>query len=621
MSSLSSSHAMKISFVSFIPKAVVLLAIVGSEWSLGQARGELGPGARAAGQERSRAELAAQDLVSLSAETVIGLLRREPGLLLQVKRVLVRAAYEQGRLLDPEDLSDEALFRLVREDQTIRVLVTQEIERRSYIHAKPTREERTRGLAADTRELGTEGGAARERETTLDPRQQLERTDKRPPVDEFTDPLPVDAAPMPKVRPEELPGLLLASGGSKLSGGNTDPESISGSGPDPAPDSTGPDSPPRQAGQPPGVDAGKGSSAGRIGPQTEGSVTMDLAPDRAGLHHRANPYADIPSLYDFYQQYSGRPAQVERFGADVFRNGTGNFNDLPMDLPVGPEYVLGPGDGLSISLWGGVSRRLQSVVDRQGRVALPEVGAVEVSGKSLGDVQLLVQSALRTQFRDVQADISLARLRAVRIYVVGDVQRPGAYDVSSLSTPLNALYQAGGPTARGSLRVVRHYRGRRLVQEIDVYDLLLHGIRSGLLGLQAGDTILVPPLGSEIAIEGMVRRPARYELNGETSLAQALELAGGVLRSGTLRHIDVERVDAHISRDMLRLDIPEDNDPGTVTKVLEEFRVQDGDKIKISPILPYAEKTVYLEGHVFRPGKYAFREGMVITDLIKSYND
>ena len=142
--------------------------------------------------------------------------------------------------------------------------------------------------------------------------------------------------------------------------------------------------------------------------------------------------------------------------------------------------MLGPGDGLSIELWGGVSQRLQRVVDREGRVALPEAGAIQVTGRTLGDVQQLVQSVLRTEFRDVQADVSLARLRTVRVYIVGDVQRPGAYDVSSLSTPLNALYQAGGPTSRGSLRLLRHYRGDQMLEEIDVYDLLLHGVRSSL---------------------------------------------------------------------------------------------------------------------------------------------
>jgi exopolysaccharide biosynthesis WecB/TagA/CpsF family protein len=159
----------------------------------------------------------------------------------------------------------------------------------------------------------------------------------------------------------------------------------------------------------------------------------ELRPDQQALRHRANPYSDVPSLFDLYSQYSGRSVPLQRFGADIFRTGTGNFDELPMDLPVGPEYVLGPGDGLNVELWGAISQRLQRVVDRQGRVALPEVGAVQVSGRSLGDVQTFLQGVHRTQFRDVQADVSLSRLRTVRVYVVGDVERAGAYDVSALS--------------------------------------------------------------------------------------------------------------------------------------------------------------------------------------------
>jgi polysaccharide export outer membrane protein len=339
------------------------------------------------------------------------------------------------------------------------------------------------------------------------------------------------------------------------------------------------------------------------------------------LNRRVNPYADVPSLYDLYSQYSGRSPDLERFGLDVFRNGAGNLDQLPMDLPAGPDYVLGPGDGVSIDLFGGISQRLKRVVDREGRLSLPEVGGIQVTGRSLGDVQHLVQTALRSQFRDVQADVSLSHLRTIRVYVVGDVENPGAYDISSLSTPLNALYEAGGPTSRGSLRLVKHYRGKQLVESVDVYELLLHGVRSGIQRLETGDSILVPPLGPEVTITGMVRRPAIYELSGEKSLAEVLELAGGVLPSGTLRHVDVERVVAHQTRTMLGLDVPENNNEAAVNKALEDFKIQDGDSIKISPIVAYADKTVYLDGHVYRPGKYAYRDGLKVSDLIKSYKD
>lgn len=611
----------------------------------------------------SRAEREAEDLVSLSADKIITLLQRETGLLLQVKKLLVRKAFEQGRVLDPRDLSDDALYRLVQEDENIRVLITHEIEDRYYVRAKPGGEEREQmehrhgrqmmpvETRADTTSstqtakapvsqedvywLNHDQGQApegnsgdpnsferkvpsqepqRREPINNDPRRQVEMAGTQNATGDFYDNTGAgDAAAMLRVRPEELPGLLTTGiSGRAVSTGSRD--TLSRLAP-PLPPSM---ELPQVSGsrQLPSPVADTGTRR-----KTMPYPTQPPLDDHPVARHRANPYADIPSLYDLYSQYGQRSPILGRFGDDVFRNGTGNFDELPMDMPVGPEYVLGPGDGLSIDLWGGVSQRLQRVVDREGRITLPEAGAVQVTGRSLGDVQHMVQTVMRTQFHDIEADVSLAKLRTVRVYVVGDVLRPGAYDVSSLSTPLNALYLAGGPTTQGSLRTLRHLRGKELIQEVDVYELLLDGVRSGIERLQSGDTILVPPLGPEVTVEGMVRRPAVYELKGENTLAEVLEVAGGVLPSGTLRHVDVERVEAHLSRTMLRLDIPENNNQDAVNQSLSDFQVHDGDRIKISPILPYADRTVYLDGHVFHPGKFAYREGMKITDLVQSYHD
>ena len=281
-----------------------------------------------------------------------------------------------------------------------------------------------------------------------------------------------------------------------------------------------------------------------------------------------------------------------------------------MDLPVGPDYVVGPGDSLEIDMWGGVSQRLFRVVDRQGRVSLPESGPLLVSGRSLADVQQNVQQVLRSQFRDVSADVSVSRLRTVRVYVVGEVSQPGAYDISSLSTPLNALFAAGGITPRGSLRTLKHLRGNQLVEEVDAYDLLLHGMRSDLRRLENGDTLLVPPLGPQVTVDGMVRRPAIYELQGEKSLADILELAGGILPTATLRHIEVQRVEAHEKRTMLALDLTPSGDSDGVKKQLDSFAIRDGDQVHIFPIAPYNEDAIYIQGHVLRPGRYSYKAGM-----------
>src|SRR4029077_231813 len=182
-----------------------------------------------------------------------------------------------------------------------------------------------------------------------------------------------------------------------------------------------------------------------------------------------------------------------------------------------------------------------------------EAGPLLVSGRTLGEVQDLVQKTLRTQFRDVSAEVSLSRLRTVRVYVVGEVDEPGAYDISSLSTPLNALFAAGGITARGSLRHLKHYRGKQLIEEVDAYELLLHGVGSDLKRLENGDSLLIPPLGGQVTVSGMVRRPAVYELHGESSLADVLDLAGGILPAAALQHIELQRLQAHEKRTMLTL--------------------------------------------------------------------
>jgi protein involved in polysaccharide export with SLBB domain len=332
-----------------------------------------------------------------------------------------------------------------------------------------------------------------------------------------------------------------------------------------------------------------------------------------------SPYSEIPALNDLYKQLRRDDRKLERFGADLFRNAQ-SADTSQMDLPAGSDYVLGPGDNVTIVLYGGFSQTLRRIVDREGRIGLPDVGAVMVAGKNLTQAQEIIEKTLATQFRNTKADLSLTRLRSIRVYVVGDVQRPGAYDISSLSTPLNALIAAGGPTTHGSYRVVRHLRGSQLVAEIDLYDFMLRGIRSDSERLRSGDTILVPPVRPQVTVSGMVRRPAVYELHDEQSLDDVLKLAGGVLVTGALRQINIERVEAHEKRTMISVPV-KSSDPQGIEADLKNFKVQDGDHVRIASILPYSDQVVYLQGHVARPGKFSYQPGMKITDLIHSYEE
>ncbi len=232
-----------------------------------------------------------------------------------------------------------------------------------------------------------------------------------------------------------------------------------------------------------------------------------------------------------------------------------------------------------------------------------------------------MQQVLRSQYRDASADVSLSRLRTIRVYVVGEVGDPGAYDISSLSTALNALIAAGGVTQRGSLRSLKHYRGKQLIEVVDAYDLLLRGVGTDEKRLETGDSLLVPPVGPQITVEGMVRRPAVYELHGETNLEDALELAGGILPAAALEHVEVERLVAHQKRTMFTVDLSQADNPSAAIAKLSTFHVQDGDRIHIFPIAPYSDQAIYLQGHVLRPGRYSFQSGMTFSDLIKSYAD
>jgi protein involved in polysaccharide export with SLBB domain len=340
--------------------------------------------------------------------------------------------------------------------------------------------------------------------------------------------------------------------------------------------------------------------------------------------HRPTPY-NLLSLRDLYVQMPEQVGKLKRFGSEVFLHRdtfsfTLNGRETPFDVPPGPSYVVGPGDSLSIELWGGVTQSLTRLIDSEGRIALPESGSVQVAGLTLERVQGVISEALKPQYRNEQVAVTVAHLRSIRIYVVGDVQRPGAYDISSLSTSLNALYAAGGPTSIGSLRLLRHYRGKQLLGEIDLYDFLLHGVQSEDR-LQAGDTLLVPPAGPQIAVYGAVKRPALYELKGTTTLASALNVAGGAIVAAELSHIVVDRIDANRQRVTISLDLPSASGPDAARAAIAAFVLHDGDHIHISPILPYSQRVVYVEGHVARPGRMPYRDGMHLGDVLQSYRD
>jgi protein involved in polysaccharide export with SLBB domain len=602
------------------------------------------------------------DRVAAAADQILEVLNKETGLMVELKRLLAQDAGVSGQILEESDLTDAAVAERLRSDLRARVLATRLLQRYGYLvprvnpdseleaEQKLVRQERAQILARAAERRGTLGETSTaNRNTTCDPRSVPECALSSLPEDRENLPngqtvptrAPRSSAPLQRAE-DTSPSQITRPDGTGLSQDERSGHPVSPGNPEtvltservetnPAMNET-PRMPAYGSVENPSlastdqlsIDAGmprtgRGSErapAGRM-PASAGANGVESVK----MVRRPNPYADVPSLYDLYVQAGATNRPLERFGLDVFRKGEANPAFLPMDLPVGPNYVVGPGDSLSIDLWGGVSQRLLRTVDREGRLSLPEAGPILVSGRTLGDVQQDVQRVMRTQFRDVSADVSLQRLRTVRVYVVGDVSSPGAYDVSSLSTPLNALFAAGGVTQQGSLRRLQHYRGKQLIEEVDAYDLLLHGIRGDLARLENGDSLLVPPLGSVVEVDGMVRRPALYELHNEKTLEDALDLAGGILPAAALRHIEVQRLVAHEKRTMLSVEIGETSDPEAVRTQLRGLAVQDGDEIHIFPIAPYNSESIYLEGHVLRPGRYSYKPEMKLTDLVTSYAD
>ncbi|AJE03048.1 SLBB domain-containing protein [Geobacter pickeringii] len=304
--------------------------------------------------------------------------------------------------------------------------------------------------------------------------------------------------------------------------------------------------------------------------------------------------------------------ELRQFGYDFFKNSL--MTGVPVEnMPVGEEYVLGPGDSLRIDLWGSVNARHELTVDRNGEITIPRVGSVKVWGLSYGQAREAISRAVSRYFKGYELNVTLGKLRTIQVYVVGEVEAPGTYAVSSLGTVVNALSQAGGASRNGTLRSIRLMRGGKLVQEIDLYDMFLAGDRSRDLRLQNGDTIFVPVIGPVAAVAGEVKRPAIYELKGNTSLQQILQMAGGITAAGYEGRLQVERFEGNASRIVVDYQLQ----GGAGGPSTQEIR--DRDMVKVFPVNKALRQVVTLQGHVVRPGEYQFRQGMRLIDVLPDY--
>lgn len=296
------------------------------------------------------------------------------------------------------------------------------------------------------------------------------------------------------------------------------------------------------------------------------------------------------------------------FGFDLFSKEAKTFAPVN-NIPVTPDYTIGPGDELNLRVWGQVEIIQNLLVDRNGMISIPKVGQVSVVGVRYQNLQAHIKSAIGQVFRNFEIDVSLGKLRSIQVFVVGQAMLPGNYTVSSLSTLVNALFASGGPSVKGSMRHIQLKRSGKVITDFDIYDLLLKGDKTKDMQLVSGDVIYIPNVGPMAAVAGSVNTPAIYELRGDESLSDLLKLSGGLTNVAAGKKVTLERIrDRGIrAMDAFQLD----------TQGLAE-PIHDGDLVTVRSISPEFENAVTLRGQIagLYAGRHPWREGLRITDII-----
>lgn len=331
-------------------------------------------------------------------------------------------------------------------------------------------------------------------------------------------------------------------------------------------------------------------------------VDADTAADNPAS---AGTEVDVPTEFQSHVAASvGRILPL--FGRQLFAQGQKTF--APVDqVPVTPDYMVGPGDELVIRAWGQLDINYKGVVDRNGLLFLPKVGNINVAGVKYQDLTPYIKTAVSRNFRNFDLNVTLGQLRSVPIFVVGNAQRPGSYTVSSLSTLVSALFASGGPAKNGSLRGIQLRRGSKIIVEFDLYDLLLRGDKSRDVTLQPGDVIYIPPVSRQVAMFGSVNQPAIYEIKPGDTLESLLGVAGGLTVTAAGQSARIERIDER--RSLKVLDV-------TLDRKGLAMQLTPGDIVSVFSITPRFDNAVTLRGNVAGPGRYPWKQGMRVRDLI-----
>ena len=299
---------------------------------------------------------------------------------------------------------------------------------------------------------------------------------------------------------------------------------------------------------------------------------------------------------------------IKPFGYDLFASDPSTFAP-GNEVPIPSDYRIGPGDFVEVQLFGQRNESYSLGISREGFIRFPGIGPINAfeKGTSFIDLKNHLREKIREQLGEgVQSSITLGAFRSIRIFLLGEVRKQGAYTVSALSTTINALLSCGGIKETGSLRTIQLKRAGKVIATLDLYDLLMRGDTSADQPLQPGDVIFVPVIEKQITISGAVRRPAKYEIKGDETLASAVALAGGALDRSVLDMIRLERMDLNFRLVVKNLNLSKD----------ASFTIKPGDQISLGFAGNAIKNRVTILGSAENVGDYEWKSGLVLQDII-----
>jgi protein involved in polysaccharide export with SLBB domain len=325
------------------------------------------------------------------------------------------------------------------------------------------------------------------------------------------------------------------------------------------------------------------------------------------------PKLQTPSQFQkFVQESTGKLLPL--FGASLFENPMAYAADTASPAP--SEYVLGPGDEVRIQIWGVIDFAGNQTLDRNGQINLPKIGAITLGGVQVKDLETVLKKQVATVYNNVSLNATLGKLRGITVYVVGQANQPGTYNLNSLSTLINAVFASGGPNVNGSMRQIELKRGGKTVTTLDLYDFISKGDKSKDAALQPGDVIMIPPAGPRMALVGATDHGAIYELKAGAKVKDVLALGGGISAMASQQKALIERIDPQGLRSGSVMQANRQVQNLALNAQGLEIGLQDGDVLVLLPISPAFANAVTLQGTVAQALRHPWVTNMRVSDLI-----